>query len=138
MRTIQVSTDVFAAIWRDRQEGENTEDEILRRKFGIAKKTVTNESGNGGGIYDSRYNARFPEGFEIFRVYKGKEYRAKAEGGVWHLLNTHARYASLKDLSNATVGHENAWTGWFYVDASRKRRPVSDMRDPSRISRHRS
>lgn len=30
-RTIPVSTDVFAAIWSHRQEGEETEDAILRR-----------------------------------------------------------------------------------------------------------
>jgi len=33
MRTIQVSVDTFAAIWADRRAGENSEDEILRRKF---------------------------------------------------------------------------------------------------------
>jgi hypothetical protein len=31
MRAIDVSTDVFSAIWRHRIDGEETEDEILRR-----------------------------------------------------------------------------------------------------------
>lgn len=31
MRPIQVSTDVFSAIWRHRIDGEEAEDEILRR-----------------------------------------------------------------------------------------------------------
>lgn len=35
MRTIQVSTDTFAAIWADRRAGENSEDTILRRKFNV-------------------------------------------------------------------------------------------------------
>jgi hypothetical protein len=30
MRTIQISTDVFAAIWARRSDAEHSEDEILR------------------------------------------------------------------------------------------------------------
>ncbi len=35
-RTITVSTEVFAAIWAKRQDGEETEDAILRRVFGCS------------------------------------------------------------------------------------------------------
>ena len=96
MRTIQVSTNVFAAIWRDRREGEDNEDQILGRKFNVPRKRPVNGSAKQG-FYDSRYDAHFPEGFEIFRVHKGTEYRAKAESGMWR-LNTGATYASLKEL----------------------------------------
>ena len=139
MRTIQVSTDVFAAVWRSRQEGENTEDQILRRVFHI--KTLAPgplSNGKPQGFQDLRNGASFDEGEEIFRVYKGTEYRARAEGGAWTLLNTGKRYLSVKELSDATVGHENAWTGWFYLDAKGRRRPVSDRRDSSKIHRRSS
>ncbi len=135
MRTIQVSTDVFAAIWRDRQEEEQSEDQILRRRYGLPSKRPSGADANGSGFYDARYSARFAEGFEIFRSYKGKEYRARAERGAWKRLDTGVRYSTLRELSRATVGHENPWDGWYYVDASGKRSVISDMRDPSKISR---
>jgi hypothetical protein len=137
--TVQVSTDVYAAIWKERLDDENSVDEILRRKFGIASKASNGHGkGKASGFEDMRFGFRVEEGFEIFRVYLSTEYRARAEGGFWKLLNTSARYASLKELSDAVVGHENAWTGWFYLDASGKRRPVGDLRDPSRIKRRKS
>ena len=36
MRNIRVSTDVFAEIWSQRREGENSEDAVLRRVLGIS------------------------------------------------------------------------------------------------------
>ncbi|MCB9994323.1 MAG: hypothetical protein H6873_11785 [Hyphomicrobiaceae bacterium] len=42
MRTIDVSTPVFAAIWAARRDGEETENAILERILGIAKKHATN------------------------------------------------------------------------------------------------
>jgi len=35
MRTIEISTDVFSAIWKNRLGGEETEDAILRRLLGV-------------------------------------------------------------------------------------------------------
>ncbi len=138
MRTIPVSTDVFAAIWADHQAGETNEDHILRRKYGVKAQSPERPYDDAPqGFYDARYGARFPESFEISRVHKGTKYRAHAEGGSWKLLNTGARYPSLKALSDATVGHENAWDGWFYLDADGRRRKVSAMRDPSLIRRRR-
>lgn len=43
MRTIDVSTDVFSAIWRHRIDGEETEDEILRRIL-VSKGTAGKRS----------------------------------------------------------------------------------------------
>src|SRR5688572_15277005 len=36
-RPINISTDVYAAIWSDRKPGEDSEEQILRRKFGVAE-----------------------------------------------------------------------------------------------------
>jgi len=137
VRTIQVSTDVFAAMWADRREPEATEDEILRRKFDVKVKIqAPQKNGKPQGFHDRRYNVSCPEGFEIFRVHLGTEYRARAESGTWTLLSTGAQYGSLNELSDATVGHENAWTGWWYLDENGRRKQIDEMRDPSRIRRH--
>ncbi len=39
MKSIEISTKVFAAIWSARIEGEETEDQILSRIFGIQKNS---------------------------------------------------------------------------------------------------
>ena len=117
MRTIGVSTVVFAAIWALRQEGEETEDAILRRilkadPLGKEKAPPFAQF----GFKDERSNTEFPEGFEIFRTYKGQEVRAKATGGRWLLLRDSSTYTSLHKLSMAVVaGNENAWQNWKYL-----------------------
>src|SRR3974390_1730864 len=95
-RTIQVSTDAFAAIWADRRAGENSEDAIIRRKFNVEApptevqpdappSTARRPSPSGPGYYDRRFGVQFAEGFEIFRHYKGADYSAKATSGAWLL-----------------------------------------------------
>ncbi|MCE9508721.1 MAG: hypothetical protein K8R48_10490 [Alphaproteobacteria bacterium] len=136
MRSIQVSTDVFARIWAMRQEGEDSEDVILRRalqdRTSQVVSPVVNPSANG--FHDSKYNVSFPENFEIFRIYKGKKYTAKAVNGKWFLINNGQLYRSLNELSS-TVGAktENAWINWFYLDAYQNKRPVSYLRSPDTI-----
>src|SRR5262245_3881176 len=68
MRTIQVSADVFQAIWAARKPGQDSEEAILRGVFGLKPAapperdmTVTI------GYHDSRYGVEVPSGFEIFR-----------------------------------------------------------------------
>lgn len=115
MKTIGVSTGVFAAIWAQRKTGEETEDAILRR---ILKVDPANEPAQFGaqGFKDERNGVEFPEGFEIFRTYKGKEYRAEATRGRWFLRNNHTAYLSLHKLSSAVVsGNENSWQNWKYL-----------------------
>ena len=81
-----------------------------------------------------RYGVEFAEGFEIFRSYLGKEYRAKAVAGSWMLQETGDMYPSLNELSRAIGAKtENAWVNWFHVDETGERRPVSVLRDHSKI-----
>src|SRR5260370_42690897 len=89
MRSIQVSTDTFAAIWVDRRAGENSEDAILRRKFNVEVAQTDVHAPSSAhrpspsvGFYDRRYALAFPEGFEIFRHFKGSDYSAKATSGA--------------------------------------------------------
>lgn len=113
MRTISISTDVFAAIWARRQPGEDTEDAILRGVLGLSGSSQEPPPSATGGFRDDRNGVTFPEGFEIFRVYKGREYRARATANAWLLLSDMRSYPSLHKLSSAVVsGNENSWQNW--------------------------
>src|SRR5690349_20279712 len=113
MRSIPISTDLYAAIWGARRPGEETEEEILRRILNVPATQPTRPSAPSPtkvGFSDPRFGIELPEGFEIFRVYKGTEFRAKAVDGKWLLMNTGNMYPSLNQLSRATSGNvENAW-----------------------------
>lgn len=119
-RTITISTDVFAAIWAQRQDGEESEDTILRRLLSCnsgteATKPEPSTSGPGG-VYDSRNQVQFPQGFKIFRTYKHKEYQAVAMDGQWVREDDGSSYPTLNQL-NASIaaGAENVWGGtWKY------------------------
>ena len=141
MRTINVSTDVFAKIWALRQEGEEKEDEILRRVLGVSKQPQNKASEvvpitlDIGGFHDARYDVYFLEGFEIFRFYKGTEYRARATEGYWLLLNNNEIYPSLHKLSQAVVeGNENSWLNWKYDAGEGRSALINEMRDQTKIS----
>jgi len=137
VRTIQVSTDVFAAIWADRKGVEESEDAILRRRLGVkSPPPKPKEASVASGFTDEKQGFICKEGFEIFRTYKGIDYRVRALGGFLVLQNTGARYRSPKELSDATVGHENAWTGWYCRHPTTgKKVQIGELRDQSRIRR---
>lgn len=118
MKTIGVSTAVFAAIWARREPGEETEDAILRRILKADPAGSEPAQFGASGFTDERNGVELPEGFEIFRIYKGKEYRAQATRGRWLLHNDHTAYPSLHKLSSAVVsGNENSWHNWKYKKA---------------------
>ena len=144
MRTIQVSADLYAAIWKRQQPGEGTEEEILRRVLDvpnrqpsiIAKLTTTAKPATSGmGFYDRRNGVTFPTGFEVFRTYLGQEYRAHAIGGLWCRKDNGEAYGSLNQLSESLGASENAWDMWFYVDETGEKKPISTLRDPDKIRR---
>lgn len=137
MRSITVSTDVFARIWSLRQPGEDTEDAILARILGCPAAPPGNSpaSALGNGLLDSRSGVLFPEGFEVFRTYLGVEYRARIASGKWVLQNDSRTFQSLNELSRAIGAKtENAWLNWLYLDDRGMRHPVSKLRDPSVIA----
>lgn len=134
MRTIQISTDVFAAIWKAQQEGEASENEILSRIFKITPTKAPKNGKGGSGFRDPRYGVEFAEGFEIFRTYLGNDYRAKATAGCWMLMNTGDLYPSLNELSCAIGAKtENAWTNWHFVDENGFRQIIGSLRKPEKI-----
>lgn len=135
MRTIQVSTDVFAALWASRQGNEQSEDEILRGllKLKAEERPQMPRATGKTGFNDGPNGLRFPEGFEIFRNYLGKEYRARATSGAWVRLDTGKPYPSLNQL-NQSIGakFQNAWRSWYCTDGGR-RKLLHDLRDPVNI-----
>ncbi|MEA3044023.1 MAG: hypothetical protein QOH47_1861 [Sphingomonadales bacterium] len=135
MRSIMVSTSVFAAIWAVRQGDEDSESEILERLLDCRqpKAQVQAESvqpGNGIGFHDARNGVHFPEGFEIFRKYDGLEYRAIATNGSWIRQDTGKAFRSLNQLNQSiTRGTENVWIGsWRYLDSSGIVQPIRNLR----------
>ena len=136
-RMIDVSTEVFAAIWARRQDGEETENAILQRLLGLAPRIESAPaapapatSRSQPGFYDSRNGVTFPRGFEIFRSYKRKEYRAVAQDGHWRRLDTGALFPSLNKL-NASIaaGNENVWNGnWKFRDEGGAVKSIATLR----------
>jgi hypothetical protein len=130
-KTLTVSTDVFAAIWANRQSGEETEDAILRRLLGCEGVSRVNASTTSdGGVYDGRNDVHFPEGFEAFRNYKRKEYKAIASSGAWVRDDTGERYPTLNQLNESIVsGNENVWNGnWKYRTPEGSFRSIDTLR----------
>jgi hypothetical protein len=137
MRSITISTDVFARIWSLRQPGEDTEDAILGRILGCGAADITKPISSllGAGLFDPRSGVQFPEGFEVFRMYLGVEYRARIVGGKWVLGSDGRALQSLNGLSRAIGARtENAWLNWLYLDDRGMRQPVSKLRDPNMIA----
>ena len=133
MRQIAVSTDVYARLWAERRSGEDTEDDILRRVLNVTapaqRAAEARPAAKVVGFRDPRFGLELPEGFEIFRTFKGKEYRAKAVAGSWMLMDTGDLYPSLHKLGRAIGAKiENAWNNWYYLDGSVRRRLVDTLR----------
>ncbi|MBV9881981.1 MAG: hypothetical protein JO276_03140 [Sphingomonadaceae bacterium] len=134
MRTIEISTETFAAIWGRRQPGEETEDAILKRILGIGTKVEpVMPEGHGkesGGVVDQRNGVNFPEGFRIFRRYKGREYEAEARQGSWVRMDDQRRFPTINQL-NASIaaGAENVWNGnWKFRDVDGQVRSIGVLR----------
>jgi len=133
MREIKVSTDVFARIWALRAPNEDTEDQILKRVLSnpppAPLSRVQPQRPLEGGFWDRRHGVHFSEGFEIFRVYKGREFSAVARGGCWELPDGR-KLRSLNELSRVvTSGIENAWANWNFRDEVGIARKVSELRN---------
>lgn len=127
---------MFQAIWTARKNEEQSEDQILRRllKLPGAPKQPERDLTTTVGFHDPRYGVKLDPNFQIFRSYKGKEYRAVAIQGFWIMGDK--GYPTLNELNAAIgVGPENAWKAWRFTDGKGRTRPLSDLRDQSKIVR---
>ena len=136
-KNIEISTEVFAAIWRARKDGEESENDILARLFNCTTANsfqlleVTPELGlKMNGYFDSRNNVHFKEGFVAFRQYKGTLYSAMATNGQWLRIDTSEHYISLNQLNESIAsGKENIWNGnWHFVDDNGIRQSIDKLR----------
>lgn len=134
MRQINISTDTFAGIWAARRPGEESEDAILRRILGVKagrqSEPALPTSDRIGGVVDARNGVSFPEGFKIFRHYKGREYEAEARQGAWVRLDDDRRFPTLNQL-NASIaaGAENVWNGnWKFRDQDGRIKSIATLR----------
>jgi hypothetical protein len=134
MRSISISTEVFARIWFLRRPGEQSEDAVLRRVLGCEESEDDVQPpapgiGSGEtGVLDRRHDVQFPEGFEVFRVYLGRDYSARASKGNW-VRSDGTSYRSLNELSRSIGARtENAWVNWFFKDRNGRRVAVSTLR----------
>lgn len=140
MKSITVSSDVFAAIWKAHEEGEETEDAILRRIFKLPPTAPAEFAGirpHVSGFYDERSGVHFPEGTMIFRVYKGFRREAWAAGGRWLVKATGKSYHSLHKLSQSVNnnGNENAWLNWKFIDNNHREHLIDELRkNPALLS----
>ena len=137
-RHIVVSIDVFASLWASREPGEDSENAILERLLGLPKgpplpasmvvaQRVAQSGPDDGGIYNRMFDVHFPPGFEVFRTYKGKEYRAVVQAGRW--VMGAQTYQSLFALSVAIVdSQENPWMHWKYRDSQGRVATIINLR----------
>lgn len=131
-RTVTISTDVFAAIWAQRKAGEETEEAILRRLLNCSPgaEPAGDRPATSGGVLDSRNGVHFPEGFEVMRHYKHREYRARASNGAWLREDNGKRYPTLNRLNESiAAGNENIWNGnWKYRESDGTLRSIDALR----------
>lgn len=129
-RTIEVETDVYAAIWADRKPGEDTEDEILARKYGVRRLKVQPVAlSDRVGWADPRHGVELKEGQQIFRTYKGREYRATATDGYLVRTDNNVKYNSLNQLSRSIHDNvENAWNNWYVALKDGQRQLITGLR----------
>ncbi|MGN6516720.1 MAG: hypothetical protein ACTHLR_12880 [Rhizomicrobium sp.] len=134
MRTLQISDATYAALWAKWEEGDEGEEGVIRKLLGLKDKMPKPADAKKVGYRDGRSGVEFPQGFRIFRTFKGKERWAVAQDGVW-VMDNNFHCTSLNKLS-ARIGAptENAWHGWYYMDGSKKRL-ISDLRDPATIAK---
>ena len=134
LRTISISTDVFAAIWAERKDDEENEDAILRRVLGCKsvndKPQISLTTNGHDGVFDARNDVYFPQGFKAFRNYKHREYEAIAQDGKWLRPDTGKLYQTLNQLNaSITAGNENIWNGnWKYRADNGMIRSINDLR----------
>jgi len=147
MRNVPLSTEVYAEIWKRHKPGDSSEDDILRREFGLPAAPASTVAPSAStaptatssvpvppsprplGFEDKRNGVKLEENFEIFKNYKGTLYTARATGGEWLLLNDNTRHPSLHKLSwHVVKGPENAWYGWKYRDKAGANHYVNGLR----------
>ncbi|WP_262267006.1 MULTISPECIES: hypothetical protein [Microvirga] len=125
---LMVSGQVADAIRTLTEHSQVTVDIMLRRLLKLGPAVCFAQDGSVG-YRDPGTGLTLPEGFEIFRVWQGKTYRAKAKGGQW-VTPEGQRFDNLNRL-NASLGKpnpENAWIVWYFLDGQGQRQLLNSIR----------
>ena len=78
---------------------------------------------------DLRHGVELKEGQQIFRTYKGKEYRATATDGFLVRMDNQVKYNSLNQLSRSIHDNvENAWNNWYVALRDGQRQLITGLR----------
>jgi hypothetical protein len=154
MKTIQVSNPLYGAIWSRSVEGDKSEEDILRRLLGLPSMISpsaaplaaapqpppppppsSTPAESSKGFVDRRNNLLFPNGFRIFRNFKGQDHEARVVNGKWQLDGGDS-YDSINALSRAIGAEtESAWHGWRYKKQDGTEPLINDLRKPELIRR---
>jgi len=133
MDRVDISQDVLVKIRELCRESGETEDQVLRRLLEIAPPCPDNA---GNGFTDATYAIHFPEGFDIFRIYKGRLFSARVVRGRWMLDADGRSYDSLNQLSQGVIdGNENAWNFWFCQGPDGGSQRIAELRDPALVQK---
>jgi hypothetical protein len=145
VKTITVSNALYGAIWLRATEDDKSEEDILGRLLQSTERSpsritesIVESPRNQPGFFDVRSGVRFPQGFRIYRTFKGEDYTATASDGQWSLSGHLTPYDSVAALS-AAIGAptENAWFGWRYDGKDGKPQFINELRSPDVIKRRR-
>ena len=82
MDRLDISQDVLGKIRGLCRETGETENQVLRR---LLESAPPRPDKAGNGFTDATYAIHFPEGFNIFRIYKGHPFSARVVRGRWML-----------------------------------------------------
>ena len=139
--SLDVSPNVAARLKALGSDGKRSADQVLRLLLGLPEVAPAGGAAAAAlkdeqGFVDLTYGVCFPEGFEIFRTYKGRPHRARVVGGRWRLDADGRAYDSLNQLSQAVIdGNENAWMFWLFRGADGRPRRIAELRDPAKVQR---
>jgi hypothetical protein len=140
MPKVDLSPKVLGEIWLRAEAGDEDVNVVLLRILGMAgsdrgPRSRSLSSAVKGDFIDPKYHVRFPEGFEIHRSYKGKNYKAQVVNGLWEIEGVDKRLLSLNALNREIgVETENAWVSWWYEDSTTKeRKHIAELRDPEMV-----
>ena len=121
MRNISVSTEVFAAIWAQRKQGEATEDAILGRiLLGLERFSFEPEPGGrrrsgSGEMRIEEYDLRLPPASRYSGPTRENSTPRPSKTAAGICRTTAGPIESLHRLSWAVVRRgENAWKYWNY------------------------
>ena len=135
MRTrkeILISLEVAKCIENDRQSFEETEDDILRRKYGLPRAPRPDTHNGSGTRPLVCRGGRIPHGTKLLADYKGRPWSAKVENGrIFVEGNPNAYNSPTAAASSITKGNVNGWWFWEYEIEPGKRKLLSWIRRPS-------